>query len=181
MLNEIYKDICFFKSDINEHLPLISAMSIDKETVIVTGETGQFRINKAVILGMPKNVLSVSHDMLYKHDNEYINTLKLAKSLKVNWNHVIEDTRNLKIRYADIAFVDSVHTYEYLLDELRGLNKFVGKLIVIHDTDVYGEIGEDRKNPALKKSISDFLEETNWKQIAHYSFNYGLTILSRVD
>lgn len=86
---------------------------------------------------------------------------------------------NYEIQETDLLFLDDEHTYANLTVELEETADKVKKYIVIHDTETFGEIGEDQKE-GLKKAIDDFLSNRpEWKLQSHLSNNNGLTILHR--
>jgi hypothetical protein len=55
----------------------------------------------------------------------------------------------------------------------------VRRWIVLHDTQIFGERGEDGR-PGLLPAVQRFLNENpDWSVISHTQANHGLTVLSR--
>ncbi len=94
-----------------------------------------------------------------------------------------------------MLFIDTLHTYNQLIQELDLHSNKVLKYIILHDTltfgrkdeDVYSHASDLIKNKLTEKmglmtAIEDFLITTNgnnWEIHDHYDNNNGLTILKR--
>jgi len=97
----------------------------------------------------------------YAEANNIVLNLVESSSLEVN---VTRDT--------DFLFVDSVHKYNHVLEELRLYSPFVNKYIMIHDTVGY---------PGVGKAVDDFVSKTiEWKLSFHYDHpKAGYTVLEK--
>lgn len=85
-----------------------------------------------------------------------------------------------EIPKVDLLFLDTRHTGERLRTELQMYSPNVAKRILVHDTAVFGLVGEnDTKGLwwAIKSFIADNPE---WFVAEHTDMQYGMTVLSRV-
>lgn len=87
-----------------------------------------------------------------------------------------------EIEETDLLFLDTVHTYDRVTQELGKFASKVNRFIVFHDTVSFGKTGDDG-GAGLIQAISDFLKaNTKWALIYHTEMQYGLTVLGcRVD
>ena len=81
----------------------------------------------------------------------------------------------------DLLFVDSEHTYECCIAELRRHGPKAKKWILLHDTDIFGKVGDPGGGEGLLKAIDEFLaEQPEWERECHYTLGSGMTILRRI-
>lgn len=81
------------------------------------------------------------------------------------------------IKDCDVLFIDSVHTYQMLIDELRKYAGSVSRYIIMHDTQVHGKTGEDG-GPGLLPALREFMREfPEWSVINHTNTQHGLTVI----
>jgi len=80
---------------------------------------------------------------------------------------------------ADLLFVDSYHTYETVNKELTLHGHKIKKYIMFHDTDTFGEIGEDG-GKGIMYAINEFLESNpEWKIVHNVAYNNGFMVIER--
>lgn len=83
------------------------------------------------------------------------------------------------IAETDLLFLDTLHTYARVTQELEKFAGSVRRFIVFHDTDVHGQTGQDG-GPGLVQAIRDFLDaHAEWFVVSHTRDQYGLTVLGR--
>lgn len=83
------------------------------------------------------------------------------------------------IEPTDVLFLDSKHTGTKATEQLAACGPFVKQYIVLHDTQTYGEKGEDGK-PGLLSAIREFVRDNpEWTVVYHTQIQHGLTVLSR--
>jgi len=88
------------------------------------------------------------------------------------------DVLAIDIEETDMLFIDTKHTAGQLLGELARHSYRVRRYIVLHDTQVYGETGEDG-GPGLLPALRKFMRENpRWSVVYHSQENNGLTVLS---
>ena len=161
-------------SDINQHLPLMNILA--KLCTHIT-EFG-VRWGNSATVWFNNPVVFRGYDIVEFPEATEIFTL--ARSLGRDCALIIADTGSLQsIEQTDLLFIDSLHTYEHVKKELK-LAKFVNKFIVLHDTELFGQSGEDGSTPGLLQAIGEFLQEDGeWTVMEHRTFNNGLTVLTR--
>lgn len=178
-------------SDINEHLQTLFEYA--KRCDVVT-EMGVRWVSStwAFLLAQPKKLISydiVRHDALNEVE-------EFAKGAKINFTFHEQDVLKVNIEKTDMLFIDTLHTYAQLIQELNKHSKQVKKWIIMHDTTTFGEVDENiyehasslamnfmQTKQGLMNAIVDFLdteEGKNWTLAERYVNNNGLTVLKRV-
>jgi len=98
---------------------------------------------------------------------------QLAKESKISFNPTEIDSLNYKIadNPTDLLFIDGLHTYEQVSQELVLYGPHVSKYIIMHDTTLY---------PTLSLAAEFFVRDNKeWKIIEKFENNPGLTIIKR--
>jgi hypothetical protein len=169
-LEDLYHLRLTTPGNIHEHLPTLRAFS---RGVVVEIGTNEAVSTTALLAGQP--------DSLTTWD---LNPSPSAEDLRQHAGRTAYDVRQGDSRYIDIGrcdvlFIDSLHTREQLDIELRRHAPNVTESILMHDTTIFGERGEDGGQGllvAIREFLSDFPE---WRQIAHWPNCNGLTLLRR--
>jgi len=177
-------------SDINEHIDTLYKYSLECETIIEMG-VRWVSSTWAFLMSKPKKM--ISYDIV-RHEN--INeVLELSKEYDINYNFIENDVLNIEIENVDLLFLDTLHTYNQLFNELTLHSEKVNKYIILHDTSTYGFIDEKiydhasniikaniKTKEGLVNALNDFLFTKNgekWYILKEYKNNNGLTILKR--
>lgn len=85
-----------------------------------------------------------------------------------------------EIPKVDLLFLDTRHTGERLLAELQTYSPNVAKRIMVHDTALYGLVGEG-DSKGLWWAIRSFTDANpDWFVAEHTDAQYGMTVLSRI-
>jgi len=161
-------------SDINEHLPLMNILA--KLCTHVTefgvrwGTSSKVWLNNNVILRAYDIATTTEATDLFDHAQ------KAGKDAQL----IIQDTLSLEaIEPTDLLFIDSLHTYKQVSGELT-YAKFVNKFIILHDTVLFGNQGQDHSYPGIWHAVHEFLSTNKeWTILEHRSNNNGLTVLAR--
>jgi len=166
-------------SDINEHLPTLYKYAKDSETITEFG-VRWIVSTWAFLAANPKKLTSVD----IRHPSEYNSNIDEVYEESLNNNVKFEfiqaDTREIEIEECDLLFIDTFHVYDLLKEELNKHSCKVKKYIILHDTMLFAETGEDGFSRGLKYAIDEFLQENyNWKIREVFTNNNGLTILER--
>ena len=107
---------------------------------------------------------------------------ELLEQLRVRlpgFQFVQANSLEVEIEPTDLLFIDSFHTYSQLRRELELHHDKVLGCIILHDTETFGEIGEDG-GLGLNYAITEFLEQDkSWHIMHHYFNNNGLTVLRK--
>jgi len=107
-----------------------------------------------------------AHDVAFDHD--------------VWLEYHIADVLTVEIEPTELLFIDTIHNYNQLDQELKLHADKVSKYIIIHDTSTFATVGEDG-GEGIWKAIEDFLDrDETWEIKECLINNNGLTILQKV-
>jgi hypothetical protein len=86
-----------------------------------------------------------------------------------------------RIEITDLLFLNTEHTANRVMQELLQYGGFVGHYIVLHNTRVFGEKGEDGK-PGILYAVREFMRKNpEWSVVYHTDVQHGLIVMSRVQ
>lgn len=177
-LEQKYTELCVTPSDINEHLPTLKKYAKECEHITEMGVRGIVS-TYALLIGKPKKMVSYDIIMcnwgpvfdLVKDDTAF--TFKIGNTLDIE----IEDT--------DLLFIDTLHNYNQLSQELLLHAKHVSKYIILHDTTSYEFRGESYVGSSERGiwfAVDEFLKDNpEWNIKERFINNNGLTILMKVN
>lgn len=161
-------------SDIHEHMPVI--MEYCKQCAHVT-EFGVREVVSTWAMLMANPMKCVSYDV--KESDKVSEAARICAQQGVNWMFIKGDTLHVVIENTDLLFIDTLHTYDQLIQELQLHHDKVRKYILMHDTSWHGETGEGGK-AGLWKAVQEFLaNHAEWTLLERRTNNNGLTVLSR--
>jgi hypothetical protein len=186
-----YEENCKLVSDINEHLPTL--LSYAKECKHITEMGVRFVSSTWPLLASKPDKL-ISYDIVKKDNiNEVIS---LAYEYNINYIFVESDVLKTEIEQTELLFIDTLHTYNQLSQELNLHSKNVSKYIILHDTETFGLVDENiyphaselvktlsTEKQGLLNAVTDFLlsnEGKKWKIHEKYTNNNGLMILKKL-
>lgn len=172
-----YNKRCEQKSDINEHLPTLYDLAKECKTIAEFGVRTVVS-SFAFAHARPEKLICVD---IEKHQN-IDPFLEICKKENINVEFHLCDSRKFIMESVDLIFIDTLHTYTQLKEELEVLGNKAKKYLVFHDTITFGNTNEHNMDTGEKKglvpAISEFLKQNkNWKELKTYSNNNGLTIL----
>lgn len=173
--------------DIYEHLPVLKQYGEDCKHITEMGvRWGASTLG--FIMAKPERL--ISYDIQSTPEIEKI----MTESVKlINHTFQLGDTLQIEIEPTELLFIDTLHTYNQLIAELKRHESKVSKYIILHDTTTFGRIDENMYQHAselvkgqtttktgLRTAMEDFLSEnTNWSILEDKTNNNGLTILKR--
>lgn len=170
-----YQEACARVTDIHEHLPVLSDLTSQCTHVTELG-VGWAQSTRAFL----------RHDVEL-HSYEYMPQPGIqeffaeAKSSGRNVTLHIDDTRKVEIAPTDFLFVDSLHIYEQVQEELRLHADKARKFIGFHDTTSFAERGEFGGR-GIWPAVQEFMDtHPEWQLVERRTNNNGLTILKRVE
>lgn len=194
-MNNISENFNFHKnnpSDINEHLETLLKYSKECDSIIEMG-VRHVVSTWAFLQANPKKL--ISYDISYHSIDKIKEVEDIAKKESINFKFILADVLKIEIEQVDLLFIDTLHTYSQLIQELKRHSSKVNKYIILHDTTTFGFNDEDIYSHAsdtaskeatkngLQNAINDFLEDNkdgkNWLVHEVYTNNNGLTILKR--
>ena len=167
------------KVDIAEHMDLLRLLAADCETVTEFGvRTGNSTL--AFALAHPRSI--TGYDVDYSHmPQEEIEFLKAAAGDKTLITLITENTLECVIESTDLLLIDDLHTYAQVHAELKRHADKVNKYICLHDTVLYGVVGEDGTFPGIVQAIYGFLTSTHeWRMGMNLLNQNGMIVLERV-
>lgn len=164
-------------SDINENVHILHELASTCDSVVEFGvRTG---VSTRAFLATKTKLRS--YDIV--HNQTVQQMFDTAKLYGKNAEYIIADTLKLDIEPADMLFIDTLHTYPQLKQELARHSKKIKRYIAFHDTYTYGLVGEirdDRKG--LLSAILEFLRDNSeWRIHTYRTNNNGMMVLERVN
>jgi len=164
--------------DISDHLDTLYRYAKDSDVVVELGVNEGISTTAFVHANPPK---------LYSYD--YIppnpmlqQLLDMCDNEEVEINFQQADSREIEIPECDLLFIDTLHTYDQLIEELNLHNHKAKNYIIMHDTEAFKFKGIVEGTKGLQDAINEFLtSNNNWRLREHYAHNNGLTVLERVE
>jgi len=174
-LEELYQELCRTPSDINESLPTL------RKYAVRCGHVTEFGIGGAnstcALLAAQPDAL-VSYD-LHVHLRYLENLHRVRGRTEFQWHQA--NVLQITIAPTDMLFIDTVHTYVQLKEELRLHAEKAGKYLAFHDTWIYGERdGGETGHPikGLRPALEEFLgADPRWKVLEDHQTGSGLMVL----
>lgn len=179
--NQRYYLLCNTPSDINEHLPTLRKYAEECDTVVELG-VRHIVSTWAFVAARPKRLISVD----IKHPSEFgavggIENVSAACSEQgTQFEFVLGDSRKIELPEHDLLFIDTLHNYEVLREELTKQAPKTRKYIIFHDTTTFGSRDESGGGRGLNPAISEFLSVSpEWSVLHVFTNNNGLTVLQK--
>lgn len=159
-----------YGGDIKEHLPVIKKYADECNYCIEMGVRNAIT-TWAFLVSECKALTSI--DLKPPPNNRLELVRKGAKEKNIDFKFIEADTTKIKINPCDLLFIDTLHTYDQLSQELYLHGNKVSKYLIFHDTS--NEFG-----PELNRAINEFLSKNkHWGILEVLDNNNGLTVLSR--
>jgi GT2 family glycosyltransferase len=175
-LEVIYKMCLEHECDTNRLFPTLRAYAEKCDHVTEFGVRGVFT-TWAFLARRPKRM--VSYDIEYNGNIE--GAKKEAEKAGISFEFRKENTLEATIEPTDLLFIDTTHTYGHLLAELRRHAGNVKRYILIHDTESFGEKGQDG-GPGETLAIENFLlHHPEWSLKEKIVISNGMVVLERKE
>jgi hypothetical protein len=169
-----YHGACTTPSDIYQHLPTLYRYASCCRHVTEFGTRAGVS-TLALLRALPDRLVAYDWDRCPEVDH----LEELARLQTIDFSFRQEDTRCAELEPTDLLFIDTCHTRQQLEAELSVAEARVRRYLVFHDTETYGEAGEDG-GEGLWPAISAFVRrDPAWCLLYHWPSNNGLTILWR--
>lgn len=172
-----YQNARKIKSDINENVHILHELAKECKTVTEMG----VRTGVSTRAFLATDVELKSYDLYI--DDRVNKLFEYAKSLGKNAEYIKADVLHINIEETDLLFIDTLHTYSQLKEELRLHGNKAKKYIVFHDTHTFGLRGEvGQEHTGLLSAIIEFvMENPHWKFKIYKINNNGMTVLERMN
>lgn len=170
-----YISACTTPSDICEHIPFLYQLATDCKSIIEFG----VRTGVSTRAFLYANVPLKSYDLIL--NNDLVGLFRYAKECGNDVEYIQADVLNIDIDQVDLLFIDTLHTYDQLKQELLLHGNKANKYLVFHDTYAYSMTGEDGNIGILPAIIEFLINNSHWKFKYHFTNNNGLTVLERND
>ena len=186
--NHVNKPNQFKSTDINEHLPTLKSYSEKYNHITEMGV--RWGSSTIAFLAGKANKL-ISYDI--QITNEINHIINLSKTIDTDFIFNKQDTLSIDIETTDVLFIDTLHTYNQLYNELTKHSEKVKHHILLHDTISFREKDEVLYNHSselvknmtntkkgLYAAVIDFISTNkDWYIEKEYDNNNGLMVLSR--
>lgn len=187
-IEEMYKNKYYTPSDINQHLPTLANLATECEHITEMGVRDVVS-TWAFLKGKPKALRC--YDMHKSPNIDF--ALQQAELAGIDMKFTEADVLKVEIEETDMLFIDTLHQYTQLKNELALHAGRVRKYIVFHDVITYGEKPEPAswQTPEIMKNyvhndrglmpaIYEFLAANRqWKMKKMYTNNNGLLIIEK--
>lgn len=173
-IDALFNEVELIPRDLNQHMGAFRILSSQVDDVVEL--TGRRESTIGFLAGRPKTLYSFTTEP----DNHTAKAAALvADTTTLHSRRLTMGTILENLPENDLLFIDTKHTYQQLRSELEAYAPACRRFIVTHDTEIYGERGEDGQL-GLRLAIAAFCDaHPDWAVIDHTPNQYGLTVLSR--
>lgn len=164
----------FNGSDIHQHVPTLYFLANQCDHVTEFGvRTG---VSSAAFLYSKAKVKSYDIELTGQANALFAKAKELGKDAEL----IQQDSLTITdFEPTDMLFLDTFHSYTQVIQELNLYHMHVKKWIVLHDTELFGEVAQDGTQ-GINHAINEFLNQhSDWELTMTFPNNNGLKILSR--
>ncbi|MEX2119339.1 MAG: class I SAM-dependent methyltransferase [Pirellulales bacterium] len=177
VLEELYRVARERPSDINEHVPTLYRYASTCRHITEFGTRAG--VSTAAFLYAQPDFLCC-YDV---HPSNQVFELEIvANTSRTGFAFYQEDVLKLEIEPTDLLFIDTLHTYDQMRQELALHGNKTRRYLIFHDTETFGEQGEMPGTRGIWPAIAEFLRSNeHWRITQHFTHNHGLTVLTRLS
>lgn len=175
----IFNQLKTIPRDLNQHMDKLRELAAS-----VSGDVAEFTHRREITVALAAGVAGSSRTVL-SWNTEKDPVYDKLKGLGINIQVLHELPAPGKAlalvspKGVDLLFIDTKHTHQRLKWELETFHGDVNRYIVLHDTVLHGEKGEDG-GPGLLAALREFMtEHPEWAVVYHALHQYGLTVISK--
>ena len=175
-MSEAFDILTRTATDINEHLPMLYYLAQQCDHVTEFGvRTGASTL--AFLHGLQGRPATLRS---YDINDQYGVQDSLTRWTRVEWTFSICSTLSItRIEPTDLLFVDTLHNYDQVRQELALHGDAARRWIVFHDTETFGTVGDDGGR-GINQAITEWLEaKPEWRIVYRTHRNNGLTVIER--
>lgn len=175
MIEEKYNHLCATSSDINEHLPTLKKYASECDSIVELGV--RYIVSTwAFLAGKPKNLLSIDIVHPKEFGADIMEVFDAANDADINFSFKQASSLEVELPKHDLLFIDTLHKYDQLSQELAKHHDKAQKYIIMHDTFLAGDDGE-----GMRRAVNEFLDaHPEWEIIENFENNNGLTVCKRI-
>lgn len=169
-------------TDICEHLDLLRSLAEQCDHVTELGLRWANGSTVAFVAAQPKTFISWDIDPTAVVSQRVLDLLQARG--RTSFQPRCGSTLEVTLEPTDLLFIDTLHTAKQLKAELERhvspVENRVRKYLVFHDTETFGEKGEDGSAPGLRAVIRWFQREQAfplWQLVHERLNNNGLVVL----
>lgn len=173
MIEDKYQFLCETPSDIHEHLPTIKRYAEECPFIVELG-VRSIVSTWALLAGHPKQMLSVDITHPKDYGGDIMEVYDATADAGIEYNFTQKSSLDIDLPDHDLLFIDTLHEYSQLSQELKKHEQFVRKYIIMHDTNLAGDTG-------MQRAVNEFLDlHSEWEIKEYHLNNNGLTVLQRI-
>tara|TARA_R110000751_G_scaffold152635_7_gene257812 strand:- start:3955 stop:5859 length:1905 start_codon:yes stop_codon:yes gene_type:complete len=174
-MEELYKALLGVPRDLEKHMPKLRELAGMCDHVTEISKRRESTV--ALAAAEPRTLASyqIEQASFFSKFDDWLSDTE--------WTRVVADSEAVEvIEETDMLFIDSTrHTFDRLTSELSKFAPAVGRFIVVHDTKLHAEKGEDG-GPGLLAALRVFMiKNPEWSVIEHTDKQYGLTVLGKLE
>ena len=167
------------KTDISEHLNTLYELGKQCERITEFGVREGISTS-AFLAANPKRLDSYDIEITSKAHELHDLSVRCGIDFLLHQ----ENTLKAEITETDLLFIDTLHTYTQVRQELMRHGNKAKKYLVFHDTELFGTADEGNASintyQGILPAIQHFIEDNpHWKMKEHFTNNCGLTIYER--
>ncbi len=189
-LEAIYLRHCATAIAIAAHLRRLRELAEDLDVAVEFG-VKRGASSSALLIGAKR---VISYDTVAT-----VEARELKRVVGERWDYRIGDSREADFEQADLLFVDSLHTYAQVRDELKHAHK-IKRYLIFHDVSTFGEVGAAGESgrqswtyqlgrgsvPDEHRGIRPAIDELmiydqSWRIIERRTDSHGLLVLQRAS
>lgn len=196
LINTYYASECSAPSDINEHLPTLRALADQCKSVTEMGVRWVVS-TWAFLNSNTESIVSIdicdpseyryAPEFNLRSPSDLAVIQELARAANKQYVFIKASTLQITIDPTDLLFIDTLHSYYQLKNELLLHGNQANKYIVLHDVETFkyrdeilGYTAIKTEHTGLKMAIDEFLSQNpHWKIKNWYTNNNGLCVLER--
>ena len=175
-MSEAFDILTRTATDINEHLPMLYFLAQQCDHVTEFGvRTGASTL--AFLHGLQGRPATLRS---YDINDQYGVQDSLTRWTRVEWTFSICSTLSItRIEPTDLLFIDTLHNYDQVRQELALHGDQAKRWIAFHDTETFGTVGDDGGR-GINQAITEWLEaKPEWRIVYRTHRNNGLTVIER--
>jgi hypothetical protein len=167
--------------DISEHLETLYNYALECDSIVELGvNEGISTTAFCLALGHQRNQNKKFTNVDVHITSMFQDLINMCYNEDIQMNFILANDLDIEIPECDLLFIDTLHCYAQLVEELKLHGNRAKKYIICHDTETFGQVGIDGSIPGLQQAINEFIvDNPQWDIKIKYPNCNGLTILER--